>query len=70
MFRMRRAFQVRFALDNRLVMAEAHFIQCSLSHQLLPVAEQTKPEEVRPQEAELYWIPTNTLFRTIHTSHL
>jgi len=46
-FRMRRAFQVRQpSVTNWRPRPQAYLEQCSLAHQLLPKAEQTKPEEV------------------------
>jgi hypothetical protein len=48
-FRMRRAFQVRQQDDNpcqSLQFTDTGLLQCSISHQLLPKNEQTKPEEV------------------------
>jgi ubiquinol-cytochrome c reductase subunit 7 len=47
-FRMRRAFQVSIPLVLFIVCPNLTRKQCSLSHQLLPKEEQTKPEEVRP----------------------
>lgn len=45
-FRLRRAFQVRWQSSPQRL---GHLTnpQCSLSHQLLPKDQQTKPEEVR-----------------------
>jgi len=49
-FRMRRAFQVRRTRNtpHRPPHAANTLSQCSISHQLLPKNEQTKPEDVRP----------------------
>lgn len=44
-FRLRRAFQV--VLCDFCTASETNGSQCSLSHQLLPKDQHTKPEEVR-----------------------
>ena len=64
-FRMRRAFQVRPTRNtpHHPLHAANTLSQCSISHQLLPKNEQTKPEDVRP----LLYIPTSTTQLLTHT---
>ena len=62
-FRMRRAFQVRSIRNtpHRLTHIANTLLQCSISHQLLPKNEQTKPEDVRPLQHTPVHLPFNCL---------
>lgn len=54
-FRLRRAFQVEQRLAIRRSSEGSSILpsQCSLSHQLLPKDQQTKPEDVRISSSDL-----------------
>jgi len=73
-FRMRRAFQVRPLIlslpycPTRHESSDHCQSQCSISHQLLPQNEQTKPDEVRSVHQPLN--PTQTLTHLVHPAGL